>query len=274
MTLRIETLFRPFHIRIFPYLILFPHKHSPLILALFQMDDNGWSGGIFHAEPGLPKLLILSLERIGVVDPPEYVYRKYDSRGTLRCDVMIFVGRSTRYTDVDPWFISTTGFRFPDTYRKAARKALRHLRVIYKHHLQHTSMEFFPPIVESGRAWIDRMRRLGEDEEKLEDTVHHLSIYLIGLDYLYQEQAAQLKYQIRRAEKTIREREEQNTRAIRAEIALAALRTQQKEREVPRTEEEEEEPEETHWDKGTQTEEEELCLPSKKHRTWHREASP
>ena len=86
------------------------------------MADNGWSGGICHAEPGLPKLLILSLERIGVVDPPEYVYREYDSRCTLRCDVMIFVGRSTRYPDVDPWFISTTGFRFPDIYRKAARK--------------------------------------------------------------------------------------------------------------------------------------------------------
>ena len=85
------------------------------------MADNGWSGGICHAEPGLPKLLILSLERIGVVDPPEYVYREYESKGTLRCDVMIFVGRSTRYPDVNPWFISTTGFRFPDTYRKALR---------------------------------------------------------------------------------------------------------------------------------------------------------
>ena len=83
----------------------------------------------------LPKLLLLSLERVGVVDPPEYVYREYDSRGTLRCDMMIFVGKSTRYPDVDPWFISTTGFRFPDTYRKATRKALRRLRVVYKHHL-------------------------------------------------------------------------------------------------------------------------------------------
>ena len=137
---RIETLFRVFPHYDFPYLIHFPHKHLPLILALFQMADNGWSGGICHAEPGLPKLLILSLERIGVVDPPEYVYREYDSRGTLWCDVMIFVGRSTRYPDVDPWFISTTGFRFPDTDQKVARKALRRLRVIYKHHLQRTFM--------------------------------------------------------------------------------------------------------------------------------------
>ena len=76
------------------------------------MADNGWSGGICHAEPSLPKLLILSLERVRVVDPPEYVYREYDSRGTLRCAMMIFVGKSTCYFDVDPWFISTTGFRF------------------------------------------------------------------------------------------------------------------------------------------------------------------
>jgi hypothetical protein len=88
------------------------------------MADIGWSGGICHAEPGLPKLLLLNLERVKVVDPPEYVYREYDSRGILRCDMMIFVGKSTRYPDVDPWFISAAGFLFPDTYRKAARKAL------------------------------------------------------------------------------------------------------------------------------------------------------
>jgi len=61
------------------------------------MADNGWSGGICLAEPGLPKLLLLSLEGIGVMDPPEYVYREYDSRGTLRCDMVIFVGKSTCY---------------------------------------------------------------------------------------------------------------------------------------------------------------------------------
>jgi hypothetical protein len=33
---------------------------------------------------------------------------------------MIFVGKSTLYPDVDAWFISTTGFGFPDTYQKAA----------------------------------------------------------------------------------------------------------------------------------------------------------
>ena len=110
------------------------------------MADNGWSGGICPAESGLPKLLLLSLKRVGVVDPLEYVYREYDSRGTLRCDMMIFMGKSTCYPDVEPWFISTT-----DTYRKAAGKALRRLHVVYKHHLQRTLMGFFPPTEGRGR---------------------------------------------------------------------------------------------------------------------------
>ena len=66
------------------------------------MTDNGWSKGICFAEPGLPKLLLLSLERVGVVDTPEYIYREYDSKGTLRCDLMIFVGKSTRTLTLTP----------------------------------------------------------------------------------------------------------------------------------------------------------------------------
>jgi hypothetical protein len=140
--------------------------------------------------------MLLSLERVGVADPPEYTYREYNFRGTLWCDLMIFMGKSTLYLDVDPWFISTTSFGFPDTYRKAARKALRRLRVVYKHHLQRTPMGFFPPTGGRGRSWIARMRGLGR-EEKLEDTVSHLSIYLTGLDRLYHEQAKQLRHKLR-----------------------------------------------------------------------------
>ena len=35
------------------------------------------------------------------------------------------------------------------------------------------------------------MSGLGREEEDLEDTISHLSIYLTGLDELYREQAAQ-----------------------------------------------------------------------------------
>ena len=61
----------------------------------------------------------------------------------------------------------------------------------------------------------------------------------------------------------------QRKRAIQAENSLAALQAQWQNHEAPRIEAGmlEEEPEETHWDKGTQTEDEEHCLPPKKRRT-------
>jgi hypothetical protein len=109
------------------------------------MANLEWNGGVCPAQPGLPNLLLLSLDLVGVRDPPEYIYREYERYGTLRCKVLIFVGRSTLYPDIEPWFISTTGFRFPDTYPKAARKALRCLRVVYRQHLRRTPMGFSHP---------------------------------------------------------------------------------------------------------------------------------
>jgi hypothetical protein len=90
------------------------------------------------------------------------------------------------------------------------------------------------------------------------------------LDELYREQAVQLKQLIHRVEKATQELEEQRIRAARAEYSLAALQAQMQEYENRRGIggwiEEEEEPEETHWDKGTQTEGEVMdhCLPIKK----------
>ena len=99
------------------------------------------------------------------------------------------------------------------------------------------------------------------------------------MDELYREQAAQLKQQIHRAEKATQELEEQQTRAARAEYSLAALQAQWQEYEACRGIGgwiEEEEPEETHWDKGTQTEDVmmEQCLPPKKRPIQTEEESP
>jgi hypothetical protein len=242
-----------------------------VILACFQMANPEWNGGICPVQPGLPNLLLLSLERVGVRDPPEFVYREYERYGTPRCKLLIFVGRSTLYPDIEPWFVSATGFLFADTYPKAARKALRQLRVVYRQHLRRTPMGFFPPFGGRGRSWIDRMRGLEREEEDIEEAVSHLSIYLRGLDHLYQEQAQQLKQQIDRAERaeqrielervktTIVEVELHNTKQRylrereRTLLAHKALWDELKERrsrdEGVRAEEDE--PEETHWDKGT-----------------------
>jgi chromosome segregation ATPase len=124
------------------------------------------------------------------------------------------------------------------------------------------------------------MRGLGREEEDLEDTVSHLSIYLTGLDALYREQAAQLKQLIHGVEKLTQELEEQRTRAASAEYSLAALQAQMQEYENRNgiggwIEEEEEEPMETHWDKGTQTENEmDRFLPIKKRSIRTEEESP
>jgi hypothetical protein len=66
------------------------------------MANLEWRGGVYPAEPGLPNLLLLRLERVDVVDPPKYIYREYEHRGTLRCKVMILMGRSTLYSDIEP----------------------------------------------------------------------------------------------------------------------------------------------------------------------------
>jgi hypothetical protein len=140
------------------------------------------------------------------------------------------------------------------------------------------------------------MRGLGREEEDLEDTVSHLSIYFNGLDHLYREQAEQLKHQIDRAERAKQRTELERVNMRMAEVALANLeRDYARERERTliankalwdevhkerRRREEgglmEDESEETHWDKGTQTEDVilEQDLSPKKRRIQTEEESP
>jgi hypothetical protein len=81
-------------------------------------------------------------------------------------------------------------------------------------------MGFFPPSRGRGRSWIDRVRSLAREEEDLEDEVSHLSIYLNGLDHLYQEQAQQLKHQIDRAERAEQRIEFERVKTTMAKVAL------------------------------------------------------
>jgi hypothetical protein len=141
------------------------------------------------------------------------------------------------------------------------------------------------------------MRGLEREEEDLEDAVSHMSIYLNGLYHLYQEQAQQLKQQIDRAERVEQRIEFEGIKTTMAEVALENMEQDYlRERERSemfhknlwdelhrehrrRGEEAEldvEEPKETHWDKGTQTEDEilEQNLPPKKHRIQLEEESP
>jgi hypothetical protein len=82
------------------------------------MANLEWNGGVCPAQPGLPNLLLLSLELVGVRDPPEFVYREYERYGTLRCKVLIFVGRSTLYPNIDPGSSPPLGFVFKTPTRR------------------------------------------------------------------------------------------------------------------------------------------------------------
>jgi hypothetical protein len=246
------------------------------------MANLEWNGGVCPVEPGLCNLLLLSLECVGVRDPPEFVYREYERYDTLRCKVLIFVGRSTLYPDIEPRFISAIGFRFADTYPKATRKALRRLRVVYRQHLRRTPIGFFPPSRGRGRSWIDRegTRMRGRrprgcsfppvylpqwprpplpgtspaiEFERVKTTMAEVALANMEQDYLREWERSEMFHKNLWDElhKERRRREEE------AEL-------------------EEEEPEETHWDKGTQTEDmiSEQDLPPKKRRIQMEEESP
>jgi hypothetical protein len=138
------------------------------------------------------------------------------------------------------------------------------------------------------------MRGLEREEEDLEEAVSHLSIR--GLDHLYQEQAQQLKQRIDRVERAEQRIELERIKTTMVEVELHNTKQEylrEKERTLlahkglwdelkerrSREEEagvEEDEPEETHWDKGTQTEDEilEQDLPLKKRRIQLEEESP
>jgi hypothetical protein len=139
------------------------------------------------------------------------------------------------------------------------------------------------------------MRGLEREEEDLEDAVSHLSIYLNGLDHLYQEQAQQLKQQIDRAERAEQRIEFERIKTTMIQVALenmeqdylrerertlmankALLDEVRKRRRREEAGSEEDEPEETHWDKGTQTEDVilEQDLAPKKRRIQMEEESP
>jgi hypothetical protein len=90
------------------------------------MVEDGWTQGVCQEEPGFARLLINSLERLGITERARYYNREYEQLGTLRCRVVLSVARSNRHTN-----ISTQGFDTetptyraytPGTARKEADK--------------------------------------------------------------------------------------------------------------------------------------------------------
>jgi len=105
------------------------------------MAEKGWTQGIFQAAPVFPSLLTNALESLGVSERPRYYSREYEHHGTLRCRVILVIAKSDRYPDIQPWRVTTTGFRYRDTYPLVVMKALRYMCQIFEEHLYTEQMQ-------------------------------------------------------------------------------------------------------------------------------------
>ncbi|CAN6363219.1 unnamed protein product [Urochloa humidicola] len=134
--------------------------------------------------------------------------------------MIIYIGRSSRFPDIQPWNVTATGFRLEDTYQVAARMVLRHLCQIYERHLDHTPMRYYPPVNRNRLVWLARLRNLqGRGQREDDPTVLHMAAYLHTLDELYDKQHAKLRQQIRRAEDA-----EVMVRRLQVKLAAAEAR--------------------------------------------------
>jgi hypothetical protein len=184
------------------------------------MAEEGWTQGNCQAAPGFPSLLIDALESLGVTERPRYYSREYEHQGTLRCTVILVIARSNRYPDIEPWRVTTTGFRHQDTYPLAVRKALRYLCRIFEGHLAPTPVRFFPP-ADRTSVWEARMRNL-ERRHHEEGPLYQVAAYLAALDQLFEGQAKLLREQTLRAEQAELAVRLQQIRAAQAEARAAA----------------------------------------------------
>ncbi|XP_025825129.1 uncharacterized protein LOC112900483, partial [Panicum hallii] len=121
--------------------------------------------------------------------------------GTESCEVTVHIGASDKYLEMQPWSITATGARMPDTIQLAARKALRYLCQMFEWHLGSTPMKYFPPLDRSRPAWAARIRNL-ESPAGIEKnpTVVAMSGYLLSLDNLCDQLHQRVRDLIQRAE--------------------------------------------------------------------------
>ena len=110
---------------------------------------------------GFPRILHATLQKLGVKDRPEYEGREYETHGTDRCEVTVYIGKSEEFPDIiEAWSVTATGFCFIDTYQVVAHKALQYLCQIYEEPIACTPMRFFPPFEKNRWVWRAHMEAL------------------------------------------------------------------------------------------------------------------
>ena len=66
---------------------------------------------------GFPRILHATLQKLGVKDRPKYEGHEYEERGTERCEVTIYIGKSEEFPELTKAYsVTATGFSFIDSY--------------------------------------------------------------------------------------------------------------------------------------------------------------
>ena len=178
------------------------------------MADD-WTTTYCINEDGFPRVLYAATVRLGIPERPEYVGREFMEHGTESCEVTIHIGASDKYLEMQPWSVTATGARMPDTIQLAARKALRYLCQMFEWHLGSTPMKYFPPLDRNRPAWAARIRNLESPAgTEKNPTVVAMSGYLLSLDDLCDQLHQRVRDLIQRAE-------EAESRWRRAKLAVA-----------------------------------------------------
>ena len=212
-----------------PYysLKLYPYYANPTFVS--QMADD-WTTTYCINEDGFPKVLYAATVRLGIPERPEYVGREFMEHGTESCEVTVHIGASDKFLEMQPWSVTATGARMPDTSQLVARKALRYLCQMFEWHLGSTPMKYFPPLDRNHPAWAARIRNLESTAGTEKDpTVVAMSAYLLSLDDLCDQLHQSVKDLIQCAEraesrwrKTKLALAQAEARAAEAESRLAA----------------------------------------------------
>jgi hypothetical protein len=64
------------------------------------MTEEGWVTSHFLEEAGFPRMLFICMDHFGIYECSEYSSREYEDRGTPQCEMIIYIGRSSRFTDI------------------------------------------------------------------------------------------------------------------------------------------------------------------------------
>jgi hypothetical protein len=69
---------------------------------------------------GFPKILYVTLQRLGIREHPEYEGREYMKHGTERCKVTVYIGKSEEFLDVtEAWNVTAPASATPTKLRLA-----------------------------------------------------------------------------------------------------------------------------------------------------------